>query len=75
MPLQEDFDSILSTYDPSSINESSPLIEDEIEDRRPPPPKDDYQKVYLVFFLLGMGTLLPWNFFISINSFWDYKFR
>ncbi len=22
-----------------------------------------------------MGTLLPWNFFISVNSFWDYKFR
>ena len=22
-----------------------------------------------------MGTLLPWNFFISLNSFWDYKFR
>ncbi len=39
------------------------------------PPRDDYNMVYLVFYLLGMGTLLPWNFFISVNSFWDYKFR
>ena len=22
-----------------------------------------------------MATLLPWNFFISVSSFWDYKFR
>ena len=31
--------------------------------------------VTFVFFTLGMATLLPWNFFISVNSFWDYKFR
>ena len=31
--------------------------------------------VVTVFYLLGMATLLPWNFFISVNSFWDYKFR
>lgn len=31
--------------------------------------------VTFVFFCLGMATLLPWNFFISVNSFWDYKFR
>jgi hypothetical protein len=46
--------SVMNSEDPS-INESSPLIEnadEEIEDRRPQPPKDDYQKVYLVFFLL-----------------------
>ena len=39
------------------------------------PPRDRFNAVYLVFYLLGMGTLLPWNFFISVNSFWDYKFR
>lgn len=31
--------------------------------------------MYFVFYLLGLGTLLPWNFFITVNSFWDYKFR
>ena len=38
-------------------------------------PDDRYSLVYLVFFLTGMSTLLPWNFFISLNNFWDYKFR
>jgi equilibrative nucleoside transporter 1/2/3 len=39
------------------------------------PPDDKKSLVYIVFFLVGMGTLLPWNFFISLNNFWDYKFR
>ena len=38
-------------------------------------PKDHYNFVYMVFFLLGLSTLLPWNFFISLNQFWDYRFR
>jgi hypothetical protein len=38
-------------------------------------PKDTYNFVYVVFFLLGLSTLLPWNFFISITQFWDYRFR
>ena len=38
-------------------------------------PKDSYNATFLIFYLLGMGTLLPWNFFISVNNFWDYKFR
>ena len=24
---------------------------------------------------MGMVTMLPWNFLISINAFWNYKFR
>ena len=39
------------------------------------PPRDKCYTVYMIFFLLGMSTLLPWNFFISLNNFWDYKFR
>lgn len=31
--------------------------------------------VYYVFYLLGMATLLPWNFFITIDNYWSYKFR
>lgn len=38
-------------------------------------PKDSYNFVYVAFFFLGLSTLLPWNFFISINQFWDYRFR
>ena len=29
----------------------------------------------LTFFYLGMATMLPWNFLISITAFWNYKFR
>ena len=29
----------------------------------------------VVFFYLGMCTMLPWNFLISISAFWNYKFR
>ena len=23
--------------------------------------------------MLGMTTLLPWNFFIAVNDYWNYK--
>lgn len=69
-------------FEEMSIDESSPLIspnlngdQDDDGPQQSAPPKDEFQKVYFVFFLLGMGGLLPWNFFISLNSFWDYKFR
>ncbi len=29
----------------------------------------------IVFAYLGMCTMLPWNFLISITAFWNYKFR
>ena len=37
----------------------------------------DFPLLYFlgVFVLVGMTTLLPWNFFISLTNFWDYKFR
>ena len=58
-------------------DETTPLVEtdndDTLEDRGAP--KDRYHIVYLVFVLVGITTLLPWNFFISLNNFWDYKFR
>ncbi|GIY33868.1 hypothetical protein CDAR_431421 [Caerostris darwini] len=40
-----------------------------------PSPPDKYNIVYLTFGLLGIGTLLPWNFFITANDYWMYKFR
>lgn len=34
-------------------------------------PKDDYNLAYIIFFLLGLGFLLPWNSFISAVDYFD----
>ncbi|XP_022254302.1 equilibrative nucleoside transporter 3-like [Limulus polyphemus] len=38
-------------------------------------PKDRCKIVLLTFTLLGFTTLFPWNFFITANDYWIYKFR
>ncbi|KAK2707873.1 equilibrative nucleoside transporter 1-like [Artemia franciscana] len=53
---------------PVLVDESQPLLQ-------PYLPRDNNNFVYVAFYLLGMATLLPWNFFITINSYWLYKFR
>ena len=30
-------------------------------------PVDRYKIIYIIFFWLGIGTLLPWNMFISVS--------
>jgi len=40
-----------------------------------PEPQDKHSLVYLTFVLLGIGTLLPWNFFISVSAYWNFKYR
>ncbi|NXO02593.1 S29A1 protein, partial [Rhinopomastus cyanomelas] len=32
-------------------------------------PQDRYKAVWLIFFILGLGTLLPWNFFITAREY------
>jgi len=38
-------------------------------------PMDRLDKVYLSLYFLGVGTLLPWNFFISVQLYWQQKWR
>lgn len=38
-------------------------------------PVDRWNRCYLSFCFLGVCTLLPWNFFMSANAYWNYKFR
>jgi len=38
-------------------------------------PNDPCKLVYAIFFWLGIGTLLPWNMFITVNAYWDHKYR
>jgi len=38
-------------------------------------PKDRLRMVYGIFYLLGICTLLPWNFFINAQSYFMFKLR
>ncbi|CAD5110857.1 DgyrCDS223 [Dimorphilus gyrociliatus] len=38
-------------------------------------PKDRLKFVYAIFYLLGIGTMLPWNFFINGKHYFMYKLR
>lgn len=35
---------------------------------QPLEPKDRYNMGYLIFYLLGIATLLPWNFYVTAND-------
>ena len=34
-----------------------------------------FENFRLIFVYLGVCTMLPWNFLLSVTSFWNYKFR
>lgn len=38
-------------------------------------PPDKYKLVCIGFTILGITTLLPWNFFITATDYWMFKFR
>ncbi|XP_030877713.1 equilibrative nucleoside transporter 3-like [Leptonychotes weddellii] len=38
-------------------------------------PEDRFHGTYIIFFSLGIGGLLPWNFFITAKEYWVFKLR
>ena len=38
-------------------------------------PKDKWNFVFWIVFLIGFTILLPWNILITVEGFWNYKFR
>lgn len=45
----------------NTSNDTSPLF-------KPHEPQDKYYLCYIIFYLLGITTLLPWNFFITADD-------
>ncbi|KAJ8387285.1 hypothetical protein AAFF_G00157810 [Aldrovandia affinis] len=37
------------------------------------PPRDRYNAVWIIFFIMGLGTLLPWNFFITATTYFTSR--
>nr|CAI5869693.1 unnamed protein product [Callosobruchus analis] len=62
-----------------SENEGELQITDSTVDNRPlfkpSEPRDKYYAAFFIFYLLGVVTLLPWNFYVTANDYWMYKFR
>nr|XP_023011796.1 equilibrative nucleoside transporter 3-like [Leptinotarsa decemlineata] len=42
---------------------------------KPLEPRDKFNTAYLIFCLLGIVSLLPWNFYVTADDYWMYKFR
>ncbi|XP_007429535.1 equilibrative nucleoside transporter 1 [Python bivittatus] len=38
-------------------------------------PQDRYKAVWLIFFILGLGTLLPWNFFMTATEYFTNRLQ
>ncbi|XP_063814857.1 equilibrative nucleoside transporter 3 isoform X3 [Pseudophryne corroboree] len=75
-------DPLLSTepiYRPTDTSDSDEqgtlLAEHRINHYYAKKPKDHYNGTYIIFFVLGVGSSLPWNFICTAKHYWMYKLR
>lgn len=59
----------------TEVDDLNITIPDEKPFLKPYEPNDKYNFAYIVFYLLGINTLIPWSFFITADDYWMYKFR
>ncbi|NXI74571.1 S29A3 protein, partial [Anseranas semipalmata] len=68
-----------STMHPAASSfspDEEPLLEEPLANRPSrQKPSDRLNGAYVIFFLLGVGSLLPWNFFITAKHYWVYKLQ
>uniref|UniRef100_A0A3Q3W7D3 Uncharacterized protein n=1 Tax=Mola mola TaxID=94237 RepID=A0A3Q3W7D3_MOLML len=38
-------------------------------------PRDKYNAVWIIFFIMGLGTLLPWNFFMTATMYFTSRLK
>lgn len=60
----------------SSLHTDQEALLEKLPDCSPPPlqrPEDRFNGAYLIFFSLGVGGLLPWNFFVTAKEYWIFK--
>ena len=53
---------------PGIINEEFPLLSEANAGRSFESPKDTFRLTYIIFYLHGIGNILPWNFFITATQ-------
>ncbi|NWS62012.1 S29A3 protein, partial [Chunga burmeisteri] len=60
----------------SFASDEEPLLEEPLVSRYSRrKPSDRLYGAYIIFFLLGIGSLLPWNFFVMARHYWMYKLQ
>ncbi|ERL93828.1 hypothetical protein D910_11114 [Dendroctonus ponderosae] len=70
-PLLQEVDSEIEDSDiheSLAVRDNKPLF-------KPIEPRDKFYTVFVIFYILGVVTLLPWNFYVTANDYWMYKFR
>ena len=55
--------------DPEDIHERTALFQ-----KKDDAPEDTHNMAYYIFFLLGIGSLLPWNAFITASEYYRNRF-
>lgn len=70
-----DYGAINDTDNPNAPLLSLPAVDEQPVNKSPPTPggKISITVVWILFFILGIGTLLPWNLFITANNYFIRK--
>ncbi|XP_066456579.1 equilibrative nucleoside transporter 3 isoform X2 [Eleutherodactylus coqui] len=75
-PLCSSTNSHYGPPDTSRSDEEDALLgEHQINNYCAHKPVDHYNGAYIIFFILGVGSTLPWNFICTAKHYWIYKLR